>query len=158
MPFVWFTGITALALLAGLGCYLAPLDPGIVVLQFAFTPQAFASIVHAWPPEHLLRYRTHLPIDFALLASYGAFGHALASHTSLFARYSAGCRRAVQWALPLAAGFDAVENVLQLWLTDVPRFDAALPCFVSATCSTFKWGLMLAFGAAVVQALACARD
>jgi hypothetical protein len=158
MFIVWFTGIAAAALFAGLACYLAPLDPGVVVLQFAFTPQAFASIVHAWPPEHLQRYRTHLPIDFALLACYGVFGYTLASRTALFARYSARGRRAVQWALPLAAGFDAMENVLQLWLTAVPRFGTALPYFVSATCSAFKWALLLAFGAAVVHALACSRD
>ena len=154
---VWLTGAAALLLFAGLAWYLAPLEPGIVALQFAFTPRSFAVIVHAWPAEHLLRYRAHLPVDFVLLACYGSFGYLLASRSALFARYPAAGRIAAQWALPLAATFDAAENTLHWWLTAAPRFGVTLPYAVSATCSTLKWALLIGFGGAAAHALARAE-
>ena len=154
MFLVWLTGIAALVLFAGLAWYLAPLDPGVIALQFAFTPKAFASIVHAWPPEHLLRYRMHLPVDVILLVCYGSFGYLLASRSALFARRSPAARAAAAWALPLAAAFDAAEDALHWWLTEVPRFGATLPYALSAAWSSLKWALLLAYGIAVVYALA----
>jgi hypothetical protein len=151
---VWLTGIAALLLFAGLAWYLAPLDPGVLALQFAFTPRAFAQVVHAWPPEHLLRYRSHLPFDCLLLASYGTFGYLLATRSGLFVHASRPIYIAAAWALPLAALFDAAENALHWWLTEVPRFGVVLPYFVSATCSTLKWALLFGFAIAVIHALA----
>jgi hypothetical protein len=154
---VWLTGTAALILFAGLAWYLAPLEPSVVALQFAFTPRSFAAIVHAWPAEHLLRYRSHLPVDFLLLGCYGAFGYLIASRSALFARYSPAVRTTATWTLPLAAAFDAAENTLHLWLTAAPRFGVALPYAISGTCSTFKWALLTGFGIAVVHALARAE-
>ena len=53
MTALWLSGLAALGLFVGLAWYLSPLQPGIVMLQLAFTPGAFGRIVHAWPPEHL---------------------------------------------------------------------------------------------------------
>jgi hypothetical protein len=150
---VWFTGVATLLLFAGLAWYLAPLQPGVLALQLAFTPRAFAQVVHAWPPEHLLRYRSHLPVDCLLLASYGTFGYLLASRSALFAQYSRSFRIAAAWVLPLAAIFDATENALHWWLTAVPRFGVVWPYVVSATSSTLKWALLFAFAIAVIRAL-----
>jgi hypothetical protein len=150
---VWFTGVAALLLFAGLAWYLAPLQPGVLALQLAFTPRAFAEVIHAWPPEHLLRYRSHLPVDFLLLASYGTFGYLLASRSGLFVQYPRSFRIAAAWALPLAAICDATENALHWWLTAMPRFGVVLPYFVSATSSTLKWALLFAFAIAVIHAL-----
>ncbi len=154
MFLVWLTGIAALALFAGLAWYLAPLEPSVIALQFAFTPKAFASVIDAWPPEHWLRVRLHLPVDFLLLACYGSFGYLLAARSAHFARRSPAARAAAAWALPLAATFDAAENALHWWLTDVPRIAAALPYALSATCASLKWTLLLAYAIAVVHALA----
>jgi hypothetical protein len=154
---VWLTGIASLILFAGLAWYLAPLEPGVLALQFAFTPRAFAQVVHAWSPEHLIRYRSHLPFDFLLLACYGTFGYLLASRSRLFARYTRSIRTAAVLALPLAAVFDATENALHWWLTEIPRFGVVLPYLVSATCSTLKWALLVGFAIAVVHALARAE-
>lgn len=153
MRLVWFTGAAALLLFAGLAWYLAPLEPGVLALQLAFTPRAFAQVVHSWPPEHLLRYRAHLPFDLLLLASYGSFGYLLASRSGLFVDYRRSIRTAVSWALPLAAIFDAAEDALHWWLTEIPRFGVFLPYFVSATCSTLKWALLFGFAIAVIHAL-----
>lgn len=151
---VWFFGIAAAVIFAASSVMLAPLAPGPLALQLAFTPQAFASVIHAWSPGQLARYRAHLPLDFVLLACYGAFGYLLASRTRLFLAWRPTARAAARWCLPAAAGFDAVENVLHLWLTAMPRFDVTLPYFAAALCAAIKWLLLCAFALAVAGALA----
>jgi hypothetical protein len=143
----------AAALFIGLAWYLAPLEPGVLALQFAFTPRAFASVVHAWPSEALARYRAHLPLDFVLLAAYGSFGWLLATRTALFAHCHPALRRFACWALPLAALCDAAENGLHLWLTELPRFGMPAAYALAATASTLKWLLLLAFAASLAYAL-----
>lgn len=158
MRAVWLTGLAALALFAGLAWYLAPLQPNIVTLQFAFTPAAFGAVIHSWPAEHLARYRAHFGADFVLLACYGAFGYLCAARTRLFAALAAGLQRAAKLALPLAAVFDAAENLLHLWLTAVPRFGTDAVYASAALAAGAKWALLLAFAALAVLALRRARD
>ena len=157
MKVVWSFGIAAAILFAGLAWMLAPLDPGVLTLQFAFTPQAFASVIHAWSAEQLALYRAHLPFDFLLLGCYGAFGYLLAARSSLFVAWRPAARAAARWCLPAAAGFDAAENILHAWLTSIPRFDVTLPYFAAALCSALKWLLLCAFALAVARALAQSR-
>ncbi len=154
---VWFFGFAAAVLFAGLAWMLAPLDPGVLTLQFAFTPQAFANVIHGWSPEQLALYRAHLPFDFILLGCYGAFGYLLAARSAIFVAWRPAVRTAARWALPAAAAFDAVENVLHGWLTAAPRFGVTLPYAASALCSTLKWALLCGFALAVVLALAQTR-
>lgn len=158
MFLVWLTGLSALGLIAGLGWYLAPLEPSIVVLQFAFTPRAFGEVIHAWTPEHLFRFRAHLAADSALLLSYGAFGYLLSTRTQVLASLPRAIGRWARWALPLAAVFDAAENALHLWLTEVPRFGVPLPYLVAASCASLKWLLLLAYALTIAVALARADD
>lgn len=150
---VWFTGIASLCLFAGLAWYLAPLEPGALALQLAWTPKAFAAVVHAWPPDHLHRYRSHLPFDCILLVCYGSFGYLLASRSALFVRYSPKARTTAIWALPVAATFDAAENALHWWLTAAPRFGVSVPYIATAMSSTVKWVLVVGFAIAVAHAL-----
>jgi len=150
---VWFAGSLAAALFAGLAWTLAPLEPGVLALQFAFTPRAFAEIVHAWPAEHLARYRAHLPVDFLLLTAYACFGYLLVTRTALFIAAGARLRRVATWTLPLAATFDAVENGLHAWLTAAPRFGSELAYAAAGTASVAKWMLLLLFGGLVAHAL-----
>ena len=157
MKLVWFFGIASAVVFAGLGLMLAPLAPGPLAPQFAFTPRAFAAVIHAWSPEQLVRYRAHLRFDFVLLVCYGAFGFLLAARSSLFAAWRPAARAAARWCLPAAAGFDAAENILHAWLTAMPRFDVTLPYFAAALCSALKWLLLCAFALAVARALAQAR-
>jgi hypothetical protein len=150
-------GITALALFAGLALWLAPLDPGILQLQFAATPRAFAAIVHAWGPDGLARYRAHFAADFALLGCYAAFGWRVAQRTALFAALPMRGRRVAAWALPAAALADAAENTLHLWLTAAPRFGPAWPYAVAAASAAAKWLLLIGFVALLAWALARPR-
>ena len=158
MRLVWLTGVAALALFCAIAWYLAPLQPKILALQFAFTPRAFGEVVHQWTGEPLHRFRMHLPADYALLVSYGLFGYLLTMRTQVFGALQPQHRRWLAWALPLAAAFDAVENALHLWLTEVPRFGVTWPYSLAAMAASVKWFLLFAFTLAVVFSLASARQ
>ena len=154
MRLLWLSGMATLALSGGIAWYLAPLSPGVLVLQFAFTPRAFGELIHFWSAEQLLRFRLHLAADCLLLLCYGAFGYLLASRTQLFRGFGTLGRRWAMWALPLAASFDAVENALHWWLTQVPRFGLTWPYLLAAGSASTKWLLLLAYGLSVTLALA----
>jgi hypothetical protein len=144
---VWASGSAAAALLAGLAWWLAPLEPGVLALQFAFTPRAFGAVVHQWSAADLARYRAHLPVDMLLLLAYAVFGHRLATRTALFAGHGVGRgrHRLARWLLPLAAAFDALENALHAWLTAAPRFGVPALYALSASASLAKWLLITGF-------------
>ena len=144
-------GLATLTLAVALALYLRALQPGVLALQFAATPRAFAAVVHAWGDAGLARYRAHLPWDFVLLGSYAAFGWQLARHGTLFTTRSLRTLGAA--ALPLAALFDAAENLLHLWLTAAPRFGLAWLYALSAALAAAKWLCVLAFAALVCAAL-----
>jgi hypothetical protein len=150
---VWLSGLLALALFTGLAWYLSPLKPGVVALQFAFTPQAFGEIIHQWSPEDLQRYRRHLPVDFILLATYGLFGYLLVRRAPFFRSCAPLLRRLASWLLPVAAIFDALENAQHGWVTEVPRFGVPAVYAASASFSALKWALILGFGLLLAYAL-----
>jgi len=155
---LWITGF-ATAILAGyLAWYLAPLEPGALSLQFAFSPRTFGAIVHLWSPADLARYRTHLPIDALLLLAYAAFGFLVGTRTAIFAARSRRLRRTATGLLPAAAGFDALENVLHWWLTEAPRFDVPAVYAIAAGAAVLKWLLVLGFALLCAQALLRAED
>ncbi len=158
MRVVWFTGVAALSIFVGMAWYLAPLRPGPLALQLTFSPAAFAAVIHSWSPGDLERYRAHLPCDFVLLVCYGVFGWSLVSRTRLFQGVPKWLREIVRWMLPLAALFDAVEDLLHGWLTAMPRFGVVLPYVVSGSCSVLKWILLIGFAVAAALALARAED
>lgn len=147
----------ALGLLGLIGWQLAPLEPSIVALQMAFTPLRFGEIVHAWPAEHLLLYRQHFALDFVLLLAYAAFGFLLATRTRVFDTLGGVGASVARWCLPLAAVFDATENLLHLWLTEVPRFGVPMVYAAAGCCSLLKWLLLLGFGCLAACALARPR-
>jgi hypothetical protein len=155
---VWLSGASALALFVGIACYLAPLQPNVLALQLAYSPRAFAEIIHAWSVDDLLRYRAHLPYDCLLLICYGWFGWLLVSRTTLFSAQPAAFRIAAMWLLPLAAALDATENAFHWWLTEIPRFGIAWAYAVAAACAAGKWLLLLAFVLVVLYALDTGED
>lgn len=141
MPLVLASLLAGLVLLVLELRLLWPLSPSFLYLQSSFTPRAFGQVVHLWSPEQLAAYRTHLPLDMALLACYATFGVLAATRTSWLAPYG-------RWAiglLPLAALFDLGENALHAWLTEVPRLGVTLPYLLAGTCSMLKFGFIGAF-------------
>jgi hypothetical protein len=154
---VWFSGLAVAGLFCGIGWYLAPLEPNVLALQFAFTPRAFGEVVHLWTGSSLARFRAHLPADCVLLLSYGWFGYLLAAKTQIFGALRHWPRVFATWALPLAAAFDATENALHWWLTEVPRFGVQVLYLVAATSASAKWVLLVAYACVVAVALGKAK-
>lgn len=154
---LWILGLLSLSLFAGLAIDLAALEPGVLALQLAFTPQAFAWVVHQWSAADLQRYRAHLPVDYILLLTYGAFGLLFARWVRAMQAASPWVRRAATWALPVAALCDAGENALHAWLTAMPRFGVAPLYAVSGSLALLKWLLIIAFALMVAHAWLKAR-
>lgn len=154
---IWFTGLTALALFAGLGLYLAPLKPSLLALQFAFSPDSFRSILTTWGGDGVALYRSHLPVDGFLLLSYGAFGYLLTGGTRLFAHYRAKTRGLIALLMPLAAVADAGENLLHWWLTAPDADFPAAAVALAGVCSSLKWLGIVGFGVSVAVALVARR-
>ena len=152
------SGLLALGLLGAIVWQLHGLHPGALELQLSFGARRFGAVVHQWTVEDLARYRAHLPWDFALLASYGAFGWLLATQTATFAALGRGGRAFATWALPLAAASDAGENALHAWLTAAPRFDIGWIYPVAAGCAALKWALVLAWMLVLAWALLRSRS
>jgi hypothetical protein len=137
--------VACAVLFAGLGVFLAPLHPSVVALQFTYSPEAFAAVLQTWGPDGVVRFRQHLTVDGLLLLSYGSAGYLAAGRTRLFASLTHYVRLAF-WALllPLAAVFDAGENLLHWWLTgaDVLNGTVTLPSmtyFAAGLCASAKW-------------------
>ena len=152
MRIVWLFGIAALCLFAGIAWHWAPLYPDAVALQLAFTPRAFAAIVHLWPAESLSLYRSALPVRFLLLACYSVFGYFLVSRSALFSGLSQSRRTVLARMLPLAAAFGGVAIALHIWLTAAPRFGVPLAYAISAACAASEWSLLAGFTVAYVYA------
>lgn len=142
----WAVGVSVVVLLLGLGWFLAPLEPGILALQFAATPHAFAAVIHVWGAEHLARYRAHLPVDALLLLAYGWWGYRWVRNRgdAWFARRGR-VRALATWSLPMAAVCDAAENGAHWWLTEMPRFGVPLVYAGSAGAAALKWAFILQF-------------
>ncbi len=124
---------------------LAPLDPGILALQFAFTPQAYWRIIDLWGASGLAIYRAHFAYDNFHPFFYGAFGYLLIARTRVFDASRLRC--AALLALPLAGLFDLSENAAQIFLLGQPHGIESIMIPLSATCSLLKWGLVLGFAA-----------
>lgn len=149
---IWIPVAAVAALLLVELALLWPLDPSFMRLQLAFTPRAFGQVVHAWGDAGLRTYRDHLPLDWVLLACYAGIGPYIVARAGCLATVSAGWRRAAFWLLPLAATFDAGENLLHAWLTELPRLGVTLPYLLAGTCSMLKFGLIGAFVALLAWA------
>lgn len=153
MTAVRVAGLASAMLLAYLAWFLSPLEPGVLALQFAFSPRAFAEVVHQWSAEDLARYRAHLPIDGLLLLSYALFGILVATRTRLFSGDGPVAMRRAAAVLPAAALCDALENLMHWWLTGAPRFGVPWAYALAAGLASLKWLGLLGFAWLSVRAL-----
>lgn len=144
-------GLAALLLFAAIAAYLTPLRPGIVELQLTLNHDDFQRVVDMWGAGGVALFRSHFAADFVLLLLYGSYGWLFVSRTPLFAQRGAVARKAMQLQLPLAAVFDAGENVLHLSLT---ASTTAAPVLypLAGVCATLKFVLITAFLFSVVRA------
>lgn len=149
----WFSvGLITIAFVASQGNLLRIillLEPSILALQLAFTPETFARVVTAWGPEGLARYRAHFLFDFVHPLIYAGFGWIWVRHTALFAWTWPSTRYALGLALPVAGLCDVVENLLHWRLLDLFPDVTPTAVFLSACLSSLKWSLASFFACAM---------
>lgn len=102
-------------LFVAMAIYTSPLEPSIPVIQLTFTEAAFQSVMNAWRPEDVVRFKYHFAVDFPFLLCYGAFGYAASTRTRLLRCFSERTRSMLALVLPVGAAADAVENALHLY-------------------------------------------
>lgn len=141
----YFSGLASITLFLGLGWYLSPLQPNIIALQLTFTPSAFLAVLDAWQPQGVARFRTHLPVDGLLLLCYAGFGYLFVAQTAWTSGLSTHGRRIASALLPLAALFDAGENLLHWHLTAISGPAEPWLYLLAGCCAALKWIFVVMF-------------
>jgi len=144
-----YLGVLVIVLLAGIGIYLAPLDPCILHLQFAFSEESFSTVLSKWQSDGLALYQSHIPADFLLLVTYGIFGFQFGRERTSALAAQPMLATCLTWALPLAAVADATENVLHLLLTGANAPSNSLLYLLSGSAASIKWLGIVAFFACI---------
>lgn len=124
---------------------IGPLDPSFMTMQFAFSPTRYAEIRAAWGPQGIERYRSHFAFDLIHPLIFAALGWVAVRTLPVFGGLSPRRERILSWLLPVAAGFDYIENSCQLRLLSFPLGAANWMIPTSAICATIKWGLVVVF-------------
>lgn len=149
---LWVSGLLCLAMLLGFAVFLAPLKPGVVVLQLSFGSAAFTHVLQDWGPSGVELFRLHLRVDYVFMLCYGALGYLLATETELLASRSAQARRVVALLLPVAAAFDVVENLLHGKLIDLEASHPESMYRLAGAMASAKWALIALFVVLMVRA------
>lgn len=136
-----------------LGRFIGALQPNFLVMQFAFTPARFAAILQAWGPEGVALYRAHFAYDLIHPLIFGALGWVAVKTSPVFEGLSPRQESLCRWMLPVAAGFDYIENTCQLRLLALSAGTADWLVPLSATCASIKWALALGFTVVFVRRL-----
>jgi hypothetical protein len=142
---LWLSGALALGLFGAMAVHSAPLSPGIPALQLTFNEADFKAILAQWGPEGIALFRSHFRIDFPVLVSYGAFGYLLVRYGCLFRQLDWATRSISSWTMPGAAGLDAIENLLHLWLISESGTHAPALYLIAGLVATGKWLLIANF-------------
>ena len=140
------------ALFAAMVMFTASLHPSIPALQLTFTETAFRTIIDAWKPIGVERFKAHFAIDFPFLFFYGALGYLMATRTKIFSRWPLKTQTLLAYCMPFAAGADVIENFLHwVLVSGTGHFPAPL-YFLAGAAASIKWLLDIIFVASVVYA------
>jgi hypothetical protein len=144
---LWLFGASSALLGIGLGVYTRHLRPSIFRAQLTFSEAAFRRTVAQWQPEWQAVFATHFKADYLFLVSYAGFGyfggqHLLADASPLPMPLAI----LLLWALPLAAAFDAVENLFhQRFISSEPGSVPSTWFAISGVAAAVKWLLIVVF-------------
>ncbi len=141
----------AIAVFFGIAVYLAPLDPCILQLQFAFDGETFTDILTHWRPKGVARYRSHFPADLMFLSLYGLSGYWFGRECSARVRAPA---LLLTWSLPFAAIADMIEDAFHFILTTENITATAELYFLSGSTASAKW---LGFAVFTLSWFSCIR-
>jgi hypothetical protein len=140
-------------LFVAMALYTSPLDPGIPAIQFTFTEAGFRSVLNAWRPADVARFRAHFAIDFPFLVCYGALGFLLTKRTGLFQSVKQRTKSLLAISMPVAAAADAIENALHLYFLYSTAPVAQALYFAAGVAASVKWLLIVTFVCCSVYAL-----
>jgi hypothetical protein len=140
------SGAAAVALFVAMQRRLGHLKPNLFWAQVTFTERQFRAVVEKWGEQGLARFGAHFGLDYCFLVSYGLFGWSLGSWLQSGSGAGAFCQSAALWALPIAAVFDAIENVFHQRFMASPPYSLPGAAFLaSGLASSVKWLLSLVF-------------
>jgi Ni,Fe-hydrogenase I cytochrome b subunit len=145
MRTVYVLAAATTLLFAAMALYTSPLEPSIPAIQFTFTESAFNSVLNAWSPADVTRFKTHFAIDFPFLACYGALGYLLSTRTGLFRNVAQRTKSLLAVSLPVAAAADAIENALHLYFLYGPAPVAQALYCAAGVAASIKWVLIVIF-------------
>jgi hypothetical protein len=129
------------------------LDPSVGEIQFTFTEPAFRRILEAWGPDGQRRFAAHFAYDYPFLVCFGVFGWALGTWLAVRLEQPRWLKGVLPWLMPLAAGGDAVEDVIQQALAAAaPGSRPAVDYLLAGCAATMKWGLIALFTLIVLWA------
>ena len=155
----WIFGAISLALAVGLGIHTRSLKPRVFRAQLTFSEAAFRRVLAQWTPEGRELFAAHFRADYLFLVAYAGFGFFLARH---FAPgpgvLPSWLMLALPWLLPLAAAFDAIENILhQRFLSVLPGTLPEIWFAISGAAASAKWLLSIIFIVGVALSLLATR-
>lgn len=154
---LWSIGTTTVVLFLAMAIHAAPLQPPIPAIQFTYSESAFRAILAQWQGAGVARFKAHFAIDFPFLVSYAAFGYLLCARLPSRLPAHSVIRSALPWSLPAAASFDAVENLLHLYLVQAAGPIPAPVYLLAGLVATCKWLLIGGFLAGAIYATARKR-
>jgi hypothetical protein len=132
-------GSLAIAMLVGIGIYLAPLKPNILCLQFAISESQFHAVLSKWKPAGVALYENHFPADFLFIAFYATFGYCYARERTSALRSRPLLLPMIKWALPLAAVADVAEDLLHILLLSSVLENFPMVYLMSGISASLKW-------------------
>ena len=126
---------------ANIALMTLPLKPDVLAFQLTFSSTSFWSIIDAWGSSGVALYRAHMPFDMLHPFIYGTLGVLTVNRTPLFAPFSPKARRFFCLMLPVAGGFDLIENSCHLYLLAQEHSAGTWIIPFSGSCSAIKWAL-----------------
>jgi hypothetical protein len=142
---LWLSGDLMLLLFMAMVIYTFPLEPSIPYLQFTYSENAFKAVLEQWGSEGIEQFRRHFVIDFPFLVSYGIFGFLFSKNSPILSRQTTVIRSFMIWGLPVAAGLDAVENLIHLHLITSANETPSALYLAAGIVAGSKWLLIAAF-------------
>lgn len=135
---------------------VGPTGPGVVDLELAFTYERTVSLIEQWSVPEQLRLAFGMGFDYLFMPLYSttiALACVWVTQVSRQGWRSAAALFA--WAVWVAAGFDAVENVAMF--TSLLGAASATTALVAGLCAVVKFALIIAAVVFVVVALVAGR-
>ncbi|AWI81151.1 hypothetical protein CEW87_18345 [Parazoarcus communis] len=125
---------------------LGKLKPNIISLQLTFSEASFRNVPQRWGTDGVTRFKAHFALDYVFLLTYAIFGFSLGAWLTSYISTPGALSAVLPWLFPVAAVFDAAENVLHQRLASADPGSQPEVLFIAAgVAASVKWLLLLSF-------------